>query len=218
MTRANPVALALLHMVRTQEVTEIVVTEGSYNHEMILKMYGNKDIISVAKLGKAFLPLYVEAGNRCADIYYYMEEGTLYLAIFNFDGLTDSSVLDLTTLIGTDAAHATELWSGEVTNLEEGTLRYKLAAEDAAVYKITAGTISTPSDDNTNPPEGDGSATIPGDNNSETDNENNNETTENNNEIINKEEDGTPWIVILIIAVFAVVTAGIVFAVLRKKK
>ena len=201
------------------------VTEGSYEHEMIMKMYANKDILSVAKLGKAFLPLYVESGKRCADIYYYMEEGTLYLAIFNFDGLTDSSSLDLTALIGENEAHATELWSGEVTNLDEGSLPYSVAAEDAVVYKITAGK----SEDNTqNPPaggsdtipEGDGSSTVPGGDGSSTvpGGENNTDNPNSENKTGNNESGSSTLTIILIVAAVAIAGAGLVFLVLRKKK
>ena len=49
-----------------------------------MKMFGNKDIISVAKLGKAFTPVMMDGGQRCADAYWCEVDGVLYFAVFNF--------------------------------------------------------------------------------------------------------------------------------------
>jgi len=197
------------------------ISEGSAEHQMILKMYANADVVSVAKLGKAFLPLSMESGRRCADLYYYMEDGCLYLAIFNFSGMTDHVNLDLSALLGTNAATATELWSGADASFSDGKLTYSLAAEDAALFKITAaegdqGDGSDIPDDGSEIPD-DGSQ-IPGDGSQDNENGTNKPgSDENETDPASKDgSDNTLWSVIGVIA--ALIAIGAVVVILLKVK
>lgn len=110
--------------------------KGTANYNMIMKMFGNKDIISVAKLGKAFKPLMVKAGDRCADAYWYMADDVLYLAVFNFDSGKPS--YDLSSIVDSipDGTFATDLWRGIKTELDGNKITCIVPSNDAAIYKI----------------------------------------------------------------------------------
>ncbi len=110
--------------------------KGTANYNMIMKMFGNKDIISVAKLGKAFKPLTVNGGDRCADAYWYKDGDVLYFAVFNFDSGKPS--FDLSSIVGNipEGVVATDLWRGIKTELDGSSITCLVPKDDAAIYKI----------------------------------------------------------------------------------
>ena len=113
------------------------IQEGSQKHERMLKMYANEGIISVAKLGKSFTPLNILCDERMDDVYYCVVDGTLYLAVFNFEGGTKSKSIDLSALLeSTENMTALELWRNKTVSLEGSVLKYTLEPEDAALFKI----------------------------------------------------------------------------------
>lgn len=114
------------------------IKEGSSDYKRIQKMYGNKDVIAVAKLGRAFTPYTVTAGERCADAYWCIADGVLYLAVFNFETKKADLTFDLQTLIDslpTDAV-AKELWSGKNATLSGMTLTCTVRGQDASLFRI----------------------------------------------------------------------------------
>lgn len=115
------------------------ISVGSAEHERILAMYANKDVIAVAKLAKTFTPYQTEAGKRCAEIYYLKTADALYLALFNFGGDLADFQLDLNGLVGGLGEELTgyECWWEEQIELDKGVLSYSLPAEDAALIKIS---------------------------------------------------------------------------------
>lgn len=112
---------------------------ASADHERILAMYGNKDVISVIKLGAAFKPLNAGADKRCADMYYHISAGKLYLAFFNFDPSDNTMELDLAPFNSefSKGFSGKELWSGAVVSGDGSTFTFDLAGEDAAIFELT---------------------------------------------------------------------------------
>lgn len=107
--------------------------------QRILSMFGNADIVSVAKLGRAFRPFVVKAGERCADAYWYTANDTLYFAAFNF-GEEDAAVsYDLADLLPAGQDYdIRELWRGESVSLDGTVLTYTIPVGDAAVFRLAA--------------------------------------------------------------------------------
>lgn len=118
------------------DLTKIKPDTSSFKR--IMKMYGNKDVISVAKLGRAFTPYEVSAGDRCADIYWTTVDDTVYIAMFNFNNLKSQKTVDLSEIVKAIPEHATakELWSGKEITFSKNTLTYTLSAKDAALIRI----------------------------------------------------------------------------------
>ena len=112
------------------------VRAGSAGEKRILKMFGNPEVVSVAKLGRAFTPIFIKAGERCADSFFCIENESLYIALFNFDSKKKNSSLDLSEF-GVDLdSEVVELWSGNAYSLDGSVLNYSLSGSDAAIYKI----------------------------------------------------------------------------------
>ncbi len=182
------------------------ITPGSGKAEFIFQMFGNKDIVSVAKMGKAFLPLSMDAGDRCANTYYCIDGDYLYIAIFNFDYNDSKIALDTFAMSGSRNYVANELWSGKEVDLDhECVLHYTVPAQDAALFKIHMlddggeGGVETdplPGGDITNPPEDDKD----GDNKS------------------HEKQSDTPWALIIIGIAALGVIAGVAVALISHKK
>ena len=118
------------------DLTDVKVNSTKFRR--IQKLFGNKDIISVAKLGRAFAPYTVTAGERCADAYWCEADGVLYLAVFNFENQKADRTFDLSALVDklpTDAV-AKELWSGKNADLNGMTLACTVKGQDAALFRI----------------------------------------------------------------------------------
>ena len=115
------------------------VAIASDDYQRLLDMYCNKDVISVIKMGAAFTPLDAGADKRCANIYYHVENGKLYLAVFNFDGWSSTLDLDLSTLLPalSEGFEGKELWTGSNLSCENGNLSYDLPEEDAVLFELT---------------------------------------------------------------------------------
>lgn len=107
--------------------------------ERIFGMFGNADIVSVAKLGRAFRPYAIKTGERCADAYWCTVDDTLYFAAFSF-GTEDAAVsYDLADLLPAGQDYdIRELWRGESVSLDGAVLTYTIPAGDAAVFRIAA--------------------------------------------------------------------------------
>ena len=116
------------------------ISEGSYDHKMIMNMYGNKDIVIVAKLGAMFVPYEYDYVDKCADTYIYSDGEYFYIAVFNFDDIEDIS-LPISQLTGKsvdELASAKELWSGDIYRVDkDGNLNFTVEGNDAAIIKIS---------------------------------------------------------------------------------
>lgn len=115
------------------------IQPGSAKEQRILSMFGNKGVISVAKLGRMFTPLEVLPGERCAETYWYSDGSSLYLAVFNFDTDTRDYCFSLTDkLPDGDGYTVSELWRNTELTLTGTSLTVSVPKKDAAIYKITA--------------------------------------------------------------------------------
>ncbi len=115
------------------------IKEGGSDYDRIMSVLGNKDIISVAKLGKMFMPYNVDPDKSCAEIYYYDDGNELYIAVFNFDAARKIT-LDLNSIagVGKDLVYgAKELWSGKDIDASSGIIEFSVGNNDAAVFKIS---------------------------------------------------------------------------------
>ena len=199
-----------------------VITEGSSDHKKILKLYGNKDVIKLAKLGLMFKPTSNIIFDKCADTYYCINDGYLYVAIFNFSESKDI-VYNFADIVGDQkelASTAKELWSGKTYDVEDGYINFSISSENAAIFKISLdGSEATPTPDNTavetttpsptakdtNIP--DETVSIPTDDNTNT------PKTESNDE-----NDNSSTIILIVVVVAIVVLTGIAGVIIMTKK
>ncbi len=113
------------------------VTDNAQKQERITKLFGNADIVSTAKLGRMFRPYEVHADSRCADAYWFEEDGVLYLAVFNFAKNETEIRCDLSGQLPSGTVfNAVELWNGNEVPMDGTVLMHTLPAEDAAVFRI----------------------------------------------------------------------------------
>lgn len=183
---------------------------GSANYKQIMKMFGNKNIVSVAKLGQAFKPFTIKSGERCANAYWCLMGDTLYFAVFNFGDSCDMT-FDLSTISKSIVQNAkvTELWTNKSLSLKGNTLNIKFSNTDAAIYKISLTDVGedsdkTPSDitgQPTDTPKTGIPSSVPTDTASNTDNSSSN----------------TVVIAVVVVVLIAII-AGVVWLVIVKKK
>ena len=114
------------------------VKPNSTKFRRIQKLFGNADVIAVAKLGRAFAPLTVTSGERCADTYWCLEDGTLYLAVFNFESQKAERTLDLSRFADSlpEDVVAKELWSGKAADFGGSNLTFTVKGQDAVLFRI----------------------------------------------------------------------------------
>lgn len=99
------------------------------------RLLGNADVMTVARKGKAFVPL--QADGRYASGAYLMEDGdSVYLAVFNFSAVRRTVRIDAQDLgeYLTGTYTGKELWSGEPVTLCAEGFSVPLAGKDAALY------------------------------------------------------------------------------------
>ena len=127
------------------------IQSGSAKDERIRAMFGNADVISVAKLGRMFTPWEAIPGERCAEAYWYGDGDELYLAVFNFDGDMKDYCFNLSDKLAEHGEFTVkELWRGTDLSLTGQSLIVSVPEKDAAIYKITsihAETEADPADD-----------------------------------------------------------------------
>ena len=115
------------------------VTDNGQKQERITQMFGNADIVSVAKLGQMFRPYEVRADERCAEAYWLEKDGILYLAVFNFHQSEAEFRYDLAAQLPEGTVfNATELWRSAEVPMDGTVMTYTLPAEDAAVFRIAS--------------------------------------------------------------------------------
>ena len=95
-------------------------------------MFGNEDIIKVAKIGKIFTPVITNVSNRTANIFTLENDGKLYVAVLNYKNKNQTFEIDLD-----DKEYAAvELWHGTEESAA-GTLQVTLDGKDSALYELT---------------------------------------------------------------------------------
>lgn len=179
--------------------------KGSANYNFLMKMFGNKEVVGVAKLGKAFKPLSISGGDRCADAYWYSEGDVLYLAVFNFDSGKPGYDLSLLGLNIPEGAVATDLWRGIKTKLNGSQITCTVPQNDAAIYKIE---LKAESETTETPVTGSVTETPAG-------------TTPNVTVTPTETEQpsgGNGVVIIVIVAAVVVIAAVVVFILIKKKR
>lgn len=123
------------------------IEPGSAKEERILSMFGNADVVAVAKLGRMFTPWEVIPGERCAEAYRYGDEDEFYLAVFNFDSDAKDYSFNLTGILADHGEYTVkELWRGIDVNLNGQHLAVTVPKKDAAIYRITSVHAQTQAD------------------------------------------------------------------------
>ena len=115
------------------------IEPGSPKEERILSLFGNADVISVAKLGQMFTPWEVIPGERCAEAYRYGDEDEFWLAVFNFDSDAKDYSFNLAGILADHGEYTVkELWRGTEFSLSGQNLLVTVPRKDAAIYKVTS--------------------------------------------------------------------------------
>ncbi|WP_163881214.1 alpha-galactosidase [Paenibacillus favisporus] len=101
----------------------------------------NGSIMGLARKGTTFVPVESAQGGRAADVFMLAdpdEEGTVYLAVFNFDGkqAADKTVpLDRLGLDPLAAYRVTDLWEGTESEVS-GEVRLSLEPAESTILKL----------------------------------------------------------------------------------
>ena len=123
------------------------VVPGSPKDDRIRAMFGNADVISVAKLGQMFTPWEVIPGERCAEAYWYGDDDGFYLAVFNFDADAKDYTFHLAGILADHGEYTVkELWRGTELSLTGQSLMVTVPKKDAAIYRITSVHAQTEAD------------------------------------------------------------------------
>ncbi|MFB9328122.1 S-layer homology domain-containing protein [Paenibacillus aurantiacus] len=101
-------------------------------------LYKNEAVLAVAKKGKAFRAIEGNTGAKAADGFVLNDDGTYYLAVFNYggEGAEKRILLARAGLDENKTYQATELWSGASWSVK-GTLTAALGAAESKLYKLT---------------------------------------------------------------------------------
>ena len=121
------------------------IKKGTGDYNRVIEMFGNKGIIEIAKLGKAFTPVNVTAGQRCADIYYCTVGNTVYVAVYNFTSKTEKTVIDLSDIIPDlkDGTSAVDLWRNTKLTVKDSSVTCIRPSNDVVMIKINKDVIDT---------------------------------------------------------------------------
>jgi len=105
------------------------------------KVYTNPRINALAATGKPFRPVEGDTGDQAADVFVREENGTHYLAVFNFNG--DSAVSKLVPLervaqvfAGGKPASVTDVWTDSQLGSATGTLRISLGPAESKLLRL----------------------------------------------------------------------------------
>lgn len=101
------------------------------------ELYANEAVLEVAKKGKAFRAIEGNTGAKAADGFVLNDDGTYYVALFNYGGGEAEKSVSLARagLDGSKPYRVTELWSGETSNVKD-TLSVTLGAAESKLYKL----------------------------------------------------------------------------------
>ncbi|MGO4270410.1 hypothetical protein AB4Z22_11255, partial [Paenibacillus sp. TAF58] len=114
-------------------------TTQAYMNELLT----NKEVNRVALMGKAFQTVEGNTGAGAADTFVLNDNGTYYVAVFNYNGASSSTKsIDLTRagLNGTSNYLRTDLWSGAEDKVS-GKLNVTLKLAESKLFKLQLDTI-----------------------------------------------------------------------------
>ncbi|MDQ6423396.1 carbohydrate-binding protein [Paenibacillus sp. LHD-117] len=111
---------------------------NSSQQAMASALLTNNAVNSVARLGKAFRATEGNTGTSAADTFVLNNNGTYYLAVFNYSSSSSKSMtvnLSRAGLSGTATYTVTNLWDG-TTSSATGNLSVTLAANQSKLFKL----------------------------------------------------------------------------------
>jgi alpha-galactosidase len=97
----------------------------------------NADIDSLGRIGKSFRPVEGDTGDHAANMFFYENRKSFYLAAFNY-ALTETNLPVSFGRIGLGATaplYAKELWSGQITRVSS-PMTIHVPSADAVVYQF----------------------------------------------------------------------------------
>jgi hypothetical protein len=103
-----------------------------------ISLLTDADINGIARKGKAFRPVEGNTGTAVADTFVLNDNGTFYLAVFNFSAsssATKSINLARAGLNGSTTYTVTDQWGGSISSAA-GTLNVTLGAKESKLYKL----------------------------------------------------------------------------------
>jgi len=110
-------------------------TAGAWN-ETAKKLLQNEELLAIPKSGVAFMPLNGNTGDQANEVFVRKIDGSLYMAVLNFDGKKKLFTIPLDRLgIKNSSYQAKELFSGKDLKINK-VLKYELNGADAAIIKI----------------------------------------------------------------------------------
>jgi len=114
-------------------------TDGSPIGKARAEKYAtNPEINAIAKFGKSFRPVEGNTGNNASNLFMYENADYLYLAIFNYSEIPQTTSINFSRLgiKNTKQISATELWSGNTTLMRD-MMKVTVGAKDMVFYKLT---------------------------------------------------------------------------------
>lgn len=113
--------------------------------ERFKTLYANKELISVAKIGKCFKPLAAPTKNKSANVFYMQDGDYTYLAFLNYEksGVTLKAELE-GYIKATGDLEAVNLLTGETIAMNGTSLSVQLGETDGVMFRIKAEALERP--------------------------------------------------------------------------
>ncbi|MCF8227116.1 MAG: T9SS type A sorting domain-containing protein [Bacteroidales bacterium] len=99
--------------------------------------FTNKEINEIARIGKPFVHLNGNTGDRADNVFTLLHESSFYLAVFNYSSSTTSHQFNLEALgLETGQTYTVkELWTHQVSTIEN-EIEFDVPAQDVMVYRF----------------------------------------------------------------------------------
>lgn len=110
----------------------------------------NEDLLAIARNGVAFTPVEGNAAESASEVFVRTIGASQYVAVVNYG---DKKTFDLSLSrlgIASGEYAVKELFTGQVTGLQGSTLSRALPARDAAIFRLTPGTVTGTLTENAN--------------------------------------------------------------------
>lgn len=101
--------------------------------ERAVELANNPEINRIARIGTAFRPL--ELKSDTADLYYLHHDGSIYVAVFNFDSQDKEMMIPVEKIGAPRAGNVSHLWSGK-SEIYDGKLSVKMQGYDCDLLKF----------------------------------------------------------------------------------
>ncbi|MEJ9216858.1 carbohydrate-binding protein [Paenibacillus glucanolyticus] len=133
-SRVNAAAISGTVFLNSDDVTD--ATARQYMETLLT----NPEVNKLAMKGKAFRPVEGNTGTQAANVFVLDDQGTHYVAVFNYTQVSAQRTVDLVragiTSGGSASYTVTDLWSGESRTVTGTSLDVTLQAAESKLYKI----------------------------------------------------------------------------------